>query len=85
MMLEVSQRCMGVCPGESNVYTTGYIGQRKVVSTKLPAIGHYRAAQISSGNITTRLLGTHCVTSLVQPYGLCVCEACPDVFSFLLL
>ncbi|XP_025078923.1 uncharacterized protein LOC112555000 isoform X3 [Pomacea canaliculata] len=44
--------------GESNVYTTGYIGEHKVVSTKLPAIGHIRAAQISSGSITTRLLGT---------------------------
>jgi len=44
--------------GESNVYTTGLIGEHKVVTTKLPAIGHYRAAQISSGNTTTRLLGT---------------------------
>uniref|UniRef100_A0A0B7AA72 Winged helix-turn-helix domain-containing protein n=1 Tax=Arion vulgaris TaxID=1028688 RepID=A0A0B7AA72_9EUPU len=44
--------------GESNVYTTGYIGEHKVVTTKLPAIGHFRAAQISSGNTTTRLLGT---------------------------
>lgn len=44
--------------GESNVYTTGYIGEHKVVSTKLPQIGHFRAAQISSGSITTRLLGT---------------------------
>lgn len=44
--------------GESNVYTTGYIGEHKVVSTKLSQIGHFRAAQISSGSITTRLLGT---------------------------
>lgn len=44
--------------GESNVYTTGIIGKHKVVTTKLPAIGHFRAAQISSGNTTTRLLGT---------------------------
>ncbi|BFZ22499.1 hypothetical protein BsWGS_25538 [Bradybaena similaris] len=44
--------------GESNVYTTGYIGEHKVVTTKLPAVGHFRAAQISSGNTTTRLLGT---------------------------
>ncbi|KAK6180884.1 hypothetical protein SNE40_008854 [Patella caerulea] len=43
--------------GESNVYTLGYIGGHKIVSTKLPAIGHVRAAQISSGNSTTRLLG----------------------------
>jgi len=44
--------------GESNVYTIGYIGRHKVVSTKLPAIGRQMAAQISSGNTTTRLLGT---------------------------
>eukprot|EP00106_Octopus_bimaculoides_P009001 XP_014776443.1 PREDICTED: uncharacterized protein LOC106873546 isoform X6 [Octopus bimaculoides] len=44
--------------GESNVYTIGFIGEHKVVSTKLPAIGHARSAQISSGNTTTRLLGT---------------------------
>ncbi|KAL5010809.1 hypothetical protein ScPMuIL_013114 [Solemya velum] len=44
--------------GESNVYTVGYIGEHKVVSTKLPTMGHYRAAQISAGNTTTRLLGT---------------------------
>lgn len=44
--------------GESNVYTIGFIGEHKVVSTKLPAIGPGRAAQISSGNTTTRLLGT---------------------------
>lgn len=44
--------------GESNVYTIGFIGCHKVVSTKLPAIGRQMAAQISSGNTTTRLLGT---------------------------
>jgi nucleoside phosphorylase len=44
--------------GESNVYTIGDIGSHTVVSTKLPAIGRQRAAQISSGNTTTRLLGT---------------------------
>lgn len=44
--------------GESNVYTIGFIGEHKVVSTKLPAIGHAMFAQISSGNTTTRLLGT---------------------------
>ncbi|XP_041371438.1 uncharacterized protein LOC121384991 isoform X2 [Gigantopelta aegis] len=43
--------------GESNVYTIGYIGEHKVISTKLPAIGHFRAAQIAAGNTTTRLLG----------------------------
>ncbi|CAH1774230.1 unnamed protein product [Owenia fusiformis] len=44
--------------GESNVYTIGFIGPHKVVSTKLPQIGRQRAAQISSGNTTTRLLGS---------------------------
>ncbi|XP_048779756.2 uncharacterized protein LOC125683076 isoform X2 [Ostrea edulis] len=44
--------------GESNVYTVGFIGEHKCVSTKLPQIGQSRAAQISSGNTTTRLLGT---------------------------
>ncbi|KAK2159516.1 hypothetical protein LSH36_151g00044 [Paralvinella palmiformis] len=44
--------------GESNVYTIGYIGNHKVVSTKLPAIGRNMAEQIASGNTTTRLLGT---------------------------
>jgi len=43
--------------GESNVYTIGYIGNHKVVSTKLPAIGRNMAEQIASGNTTTRLLG----------------------------
>lgn len=43
--------------GESNVYTIGFIGPHKVISTKLPAIGRQMAAQISSGNTTTRLLG----------------------------
>ena len=47
--------------GESNVYTIGYIGQHKVVSTKLPAVGRQMAAQISSGNTTTRLLGMFCI------------------------
>ena len=45
--------------GESNVYTIGYIGAHKVVSTKLPMIGRQMAAQISSGNTTTRLLGEY--------------------------
>ena len=44
--------------GESNVYTIGYIGPHKCISTKLPLIGRAMAAQISSGNQTTRLLGT---------------------------
>ncbi|CAG2165177.1 unnamed protein product [Oppiella nova] len=44
--------------GESNVYTLGNIGCHRVVSTKLPAVGHSRAAMIAAGNTTTRLLGT---------------------------
>ncbi|XP_074652228.1 uncharacterized protein LOC141906767 isoform X2 [Tubulanus polymorphus] len=44
--------------GESNVYTIGIIGEHKVISTKLPTVGRQRAAKISSGNTTTRLLGT---------------------------
>jgi len=51
--------------GESNVYTIGYMGQHKVVSTKLPAVGRQMAAQISSGNTTTRLLGIFSVVSVV--------------------
>ncbi|XP_067143243.1 uncharacterized protein [Centruroides vittatus] len=44
--------------GESNVYTLGNIGAHRVVSTKLPAVGHSRGAMIAAGNTTTRLLGT---------------------------
>ncbi|CAN7981345.1 unnamed protein product [Ixodes pacificus] len=44
--------------GESNVYTLGNIGAHRVVSTKLPAVGHSRCAIIAAGNTTTRLLGT---------------------------
>ncbi|XP_014676779.1 PREDICTED: uncharacterized protein LOC106816671 [Priapulus caudatus] len=44
--------------GESNVYTLGDIGEHRVVSTKLPAVGHTRSAMIAGGNTTTRLLGT---------------------------
>ena len=43
--------------GESNVYTIGYIGKHKVVSTKLPAIGTQMREQIAAGSTTTRLLG----------------------------
>lgn len=43
--------------GESNVYTLGDIGPYRVVSTKLPAVGHTRSAMIAGGNTTTRLLG----------------------------
>lgn len=44
--------------GESNVYTLGNIGAHRVVSTKLPSVGHTRAAMIAAGNTTTRLLGS---------------------------
>lgn len=44
--------------GESNVYTLGNIGVHRVVSTKLPTVGHTRAAMIAAGNTTTRLLGS---------------------------
>ncbi|XP_023222750.1 uncharacterized protein LOC111624174 [Centruroides sculpturatus] len=43
--------------GDSNVYTLGNIGMHRVVSTKLPAVGHSRSAMISAGNTMTRLLG----------------------------
>jgi len=43
---------------EAHVYTLGYIGEHRVVSTKLPQIGRNRGAQISAGNNTTRLMGT---------------------------
>ncbi|CAD5219609.1 unnamed protein product [Bursaphelenchus xylophilus] len=43
--------------GDSNVYTIGNIGPHRVVVTKLPIIGDSREATISSGSVTTRLLG----------------------------
>ncbi|VDD75293.1 unnamed protein product [Mesocestoides corti] len=43
---------------DSNVYTIGYIGSVKVISVKLPMVGWELQAKISSGSITTRLLGT---------------------------
>ncbi|XP_014670755.1 PREDICTED: uncharacterized protein LOC106811582 isoform X3 [Priapulus caudatus] len=43
---------------EANIYTLGEIGHRRVVSTKLPAVGLRRTAMIAAGNMTTRLLGT---------------------------
>lgn len=57
--------------GESNVYTIGHIGPHKVVSTKLPQIGRQMAAQISSGNTTTRLLGTFDCVEYVFMVGVC--------------
>ena len=47
------------------MYTIGFIGPHKVVSTKLPAVGRQMAAQISSGNTTTRLLGMSCFISVM--------------------
>ncbi|XP_066581858.1 uncharacterized protein [Prorops nasuta] len=44
--------------GESNVYTLGNIGAHRIVSTKLPTVGHTREAITAAGNTTTRLLGT---------------------------
>lgn len=43
--------------GESNVYTLGNIGVHRVVSTKLPTVGHTREAMTAAGNTTTRMLG----------------------------
>ena len=34
------------------------MGAHRVVSTKLPSVGHTREAMIAAGNTTTRLLGT---------------------------
>lgn len=46
-------------PDSANyVYTLGNIGDHRVVSTKLPSIGHSRGALIAAGSATTRLLGT---------------------------
>lgn len=36
---------------------SGNIGPHRIVCTKLPAVGHDRAAMIAAGNTTTRLLG----------------------------
>lgn len=40
------------------MYTLGNIGAHRVVSTKLPTVGHSREAMTAAGNTTTRLLGT---------------------------
>ena len=42
--------------GEGTVYTLGNIGRHRVVCTKLPAVGHDRAAMIAAGNTTTRFV-----------------------------
>ena len=62
---QVSTLSVCAVPGESNVYTIGYIGKHKVVSTKLPAIGTQMREQIAAGSTTTRLLGE--ATCLMRP------------------
>ncbi|PAA70171.1 hypothetical protein BOX15_Mlig017830g1 [Macrostomum lignano] len=57
--------------GDSHVYTIGYIGAHKCVSTKLPAVGRDRRAKIASGNTTTRLLGTFQDIEHVLLVGVC--------------
>ena len=52
------------------MYTIGNVGPHRVVSTKLPQIGRQMAAQISSGNTTTRLLGIHEIIIVVFTTGL---------------
>lgn len=56
---------MFVGSSEANVYTLGEIGHRKVVSTKLPAVGARRAAMIAAGNTTTRLLGKNALAKVL--------------------
>lgn len=67
--------------GESNVYTIGTIGGHRVVSTKLSQIGRQMAAQISSGNTTTRLLGTFGDVEHILLVG--VCGGVPHYTDFL--
>ncbi|CAL8097671.1 unnamed protein product [Orchesella dallaii] len=61
--------------GESNVFTLGNIGNHRVVSTKLPVSegnkNDDREAMISSGNRTTRLLGTFQNVDYVILIGIC--------------
>lgn len=57
--------------GDSHVYTIGFIGRHKCVSTKLPAVGRDRRAKIASGNTTTRLLGTFQDIEHVLLVGVC--------------
>lgn len=53
--------------GDSNVYTIGYIGSVKVISVKLPMVGWELQAKISSGSITTRLLGKCFLLHVIKP------------------
>ena len=43
--------------GEGQVYTIGFIGKHRVVSTKLTRIGYGEGATTAAGNAVTRLLG----------------------------
>ncbi|KAK3919649.1 50S ribosomal protein L9 [Frankliniella fusca] len=53
--------------GESNVYTLGNIGAHRIVSTKLPSVGHTREAMTAAGNTTTRLLGKSMLPLFFSP------------------
>lgn len=66
--------------GDGNVYTIGSIGKHRVVSTKLPIVGRDRSAMISSGNSTTRLLGTFSDVEHVILLG--ICGGVPDYVDY---
>ncbi|CAH8454499.1 unnamed protein product [Heterobilharzia americana] len=66
--------------GESHVYTIGSIGPHKVISTKLPMVGRELQAKISSGSITTRLLGAFQAVQHVFLVG--VGGSVPHVYEF---
>ncbi|VDP86022.1 unnamed protein product [Echinostoma caproni] len=66
--------------GESNVYTIGNIGPHRVISTKLPMVGRELQAKISSGSITTRLLGAFQAVQHVFLVG--VGGSVPHVYEF---
>ncbi|CAH8474789.1 unnamed protein product [Schistosoma haematobium] len=66
--------------GESHVYTIGNIGPHKVISTKLPMVGRELQAKISSGSITTRLLGAFQAVQHVFLVG--VGGSVPHVYEF---
>lgn len=66
--------------GESHVYTIGNIGPHRVISTKLPMVGRELQAKISSGSITTRLLGAFQAVRHVFLVG--VGGSVPHVYEF---
>ncbi|KAH8851453.1 Expressed conserved protein, partial [Schistosoma japonicum] len=66
--------------GESHVYTIGNIGPHRVISTKLPMVGRELQAKISSGSITTRLLGAFQAVQHVFLVG--VGGSVPHVYEF---